>query len=154
MRLSTKLLLSFALLLTVTLVVVSVVAYSSAAREVRGFMFGGTMMAPEGIASDLSLFYKEHGTWQGVESLLGASRGAGNAGFGAMMGQRFVVVDPSGQVVGDSSGTLLGSFVSAEEIAHGLPVTVSGTALGLYCSSAGWGPAPPSRGRSCSSSAA
>jgi signal transduction histidine kinase len=140
MRLSTKLLLSFALMLTVTLVVVSVVAYSSAAREVRGFMFGGTMMAPEGIANDLSQFYKEHGNWQGVESLLAPFHGPGNGGFGAMMGQRFVVVDTAGQVVGDSSGTLLGSFVSAEEIARGLAVTVNGSRVGTLLLFGGLGP--------------
>jgi len=130
MRLSTRLLFAFALLLTMTLVVVAVVAYSSAAREVRGFMFAGNMTAPESIASDLGQFYAERGTWDGVETLLVPAHGPGPGGFGAMMGQRLVLVDSAGIVVGDSSGTLLGSSVAGEEIARGAPVVVKSSRVG------------------------
>jgi len=139
MRLSTKLLLAFALLLTVTLVVVSVVAYSSAAREVRGFMFGGTMVPPDGITADLSTYYLERGSWQGVESVLVPAHGAGVGGFGPMMGQRVVLVDAAGRVVGDTSSTLLGSFVAENEIARGVPITVEHTRVGTLLLFGGMG---------------
>ncbi len=130
MRLSTKLLFAFALLLTMTLVVVAVVAYSSAAREVRGFMFAGSMTAPEGITSKLGKFYAERGNWDGVEALLVPSHGPGPGGFGAMMGQRLVLADSAGIVVGDSSGTLRGSILAGEEIARGAPVVVESSRVG------------------------
>jgi two-component system sensor histidine kinase BaeS len=139
MRLSTKLLLSFALLLTVTLVVVSVVAYSSAAREVRGFMFGGTIVPPEEITTDLSTYYQERGGWQGVEAVLVPSRGSGAGGLGPMMGQRFVLVDATGRVVGDTSSTLLGSFVAEDEIARGVPITVKQARVGTLLLFGGMG---------------
>ncbi len=130
MRLSTKLLFAFALLLTVTLVVVAVVGYSSAAREVRGFMFAGSMTEPDVIAGDLGRFYRDRGNWLGVESLLVPPHSSGQGGFGAMMGQRLVVVDAQGNVVGDSSGTLLGSSVAGKEIARGVPVLVESSRVG------------------------
>jgi len=139
MRLSTKLLLAFALLLTMTLVVVAVVAYSSAAREVRGFMFAGNMKAPESIAGDLGQFYVERGNWDGVEALLVPSHGPGPGGFGAMMGQRLVLVDLAGIVVGDSSGTLRGSSVAGEEIAGGVPVVVGSSRVGTLLLFGGMG---------------
>jgi signal transduction histidine kinase len=130
MRLSTKLLFAFALLLTGTLVVVAVVAYSSAAREVRGFMFAGNIAEPDRIAGDLGQFYKERGTWVGVETLLVPAHPTGPGGFGAMMGQRLVLVNAGGMVVGDSSGTLLGSSVAGKEIARGVPVLVGSSRVG------------------------
>jgi len=46
-------------------------------------MFRGGMSGTQGLAGSLESYYQEHGSWQGVESLLSShGRGRGQGGMG------------------------------------------------------------------------
>lgn len=115
-----RLMLSFFFIVLISVGSVVVLARLGAANEVRAFMFRGGMGDIENLASALEKYYRDHGSWAGVESLLdspGHGRGHGMMpGMGGMMNQRFILADGEGYVVFDSSAARLGSTLSAAEL--------------------------------------
>ena len=103
-----RLILSFVLIVLVSVAGVVIIARQGAASEIRSFM-GAGMVRLDTLASDLEAYYQEHGSWQGAEVLLnmpgmaghGAGQGAGQGmmGAGGMMSQGLVLADASGAVV-------------------------------------------------------
>ena len=61
-----KLLISYVLLVVVSVSVVIILAYQGAANEVRSFMFRGSMVRAQEIASSLEDYYQVNRTWQGA----------------------------------------------------------------------------------------
>jgi two-component system OmpR family sensor kinase/two-component system sensor histidine kinase BaeS len=131
----TRLLLSFVLVVLVSVVGVVVFARQGAASTVRAFMYRGGMVGSDELAAQLQEYYAQHGSWEGVESLLGASgRGQGQGmmhgqGQGMMMGQRLRLADSSGTVIADTSAAPSGKL-SADEKSVAIPLKVNGRTVG------------------------
>ncbi len=104
MRLSTKILLSFGLLLLTVLAAAGFFAVSSAAREVRGALFAGGMMPSTRMARELAAYYQGHRSWQGVDTML-----VPTGPFDTMMGQQLLLLDPENTVLADTGHTMVGT---------------------------------------------
>lgn len=116
-----KLILSFCLVVLVSIAAVVLVARQGTAEAVRGFMYRGGMTGSEELVSALEDYYTANGSWQGVESLFsgsgmhGMGHGQGQASMG-MMSQRMRLADATGNLVYDSSAeSPNGSLTQAEQ---------------------------------------
>lgn len=118
-----KLILSFGLVVLVTIAIVVLVARLGTTQAVRGFMYRGGMTGSEDLVTTLEEYYTANNSWQGVESLFGGSgmhgmgRGQGAAGGGqGMMNQRFRLADANGNLIYDSNlRSATGSLSSTEQ---------------------------------------
>ena len=121
MRLFPKLLLSFLAVALIGVVVVSYLASQITAQEVRGLMFGGGMTNESSLAQELAGYYRGHGSWDGVASIL-------ESGYSGMMGQRLLITDSQDRVVADTRGTLIGQTLIDSS---GTAITVDGKKVGV-----------------------
>lgn len=137
-----KLFLSFLLIILVAVAGVAWIVQQGTAREVRAFMFGGGMGVLSELQTSLEDYYANHGSWVGVESLLGASqthgRGMGQ-GQGGMMSQRFWVADPQGVIVVDSAATAVGTALTDSQLEAATPLVVDGKTVGYLLAQGGMG---------------
>ena len=106
----TKLILSFSLVVLVTVAAVVLVARLGSTQAVRTFMFRGGMTGSEELVTALEDYYAANGSWQGVESLLATGmhgmmgRGQGQgAAAQAILDQRLRLADADGNLIYDSS---------------------------------------------------
>ena len=134
MRLFLKLLLSFLTVVSVGVVVVSLLANQVAAREVQGFMFQGGMTTEASLAQELAAYYRGRESWEGVQVVLDSDNG-----MSAMMGQRILVADDSGQVVADTGNQQLGQTLSDDQLAAGTAISVDGRRVGTLLTRGGMG---------------
>jgi two-component system sensor histidine kinase BaeS len=131
-----KFLLAFALVVLAGIGAVSLVANQVAAREVRSFMFRGGMTTASALADSLIGYYRGRGSWQGVESLLGAPRMGMGPGGAGMMGVRLRLADDSGHVIaGDRAA--IGSSLTAAEMQAAENLQVDGSTIGYLLVDAG-----------------
>ena len=135
MRLFSKLLLSFMVVVLVGMAVVSFLANRAAAREVRGFMFQGGMTTDAGLAQELAGYYRGHGSWESAQTLISND----HMMTGGMMSQRLVIADAQGQIVADSGGRWVGQYLRNEDLAAGAAIEVDGVRVGTLLA-AGGGP--------------
>lgn len=118
-----KLILSFGLVVLVTIAAVVLVARLGTTQAVRGFMYRGGMTGSEDLVTALEEYYATNNSWQGVDSLFagsgmhGMGRGQGSAGGGqGMMNQRFRLADVNGSLLYDSnSQDVRGSLSPVEQ---------------------------------------
>jgi two-component system OmpR family sensor kinase/two-component system sensor histidine kinase BaeS len=146
MSLRLRITLSFALIVLVSVTSVVLLARQGAASEVRSFMFRGGLVSLDDLVLELEAFYRAHGSWEGVQSLLIRSVGQGASGRGSGMGsgsggggQRLRLVDESGNLVADSRSQPASGAVSSEELSQGLPIRVDGRVVGYLLSETGMG---------------
>ena len=150
-----RLILSFTLIVLVSVASLVLIARRSAANDVRAFMFRGGMSGTETLVSALEDYYQENGSWEGVESLLtfsgrqqgrrsgsadgrGPGQGLGPGMMSEMMNQRLRLADPQGQVLIDtgspnaSAGTLTGSDqrLTSTELEQAIALQVRGQTVG------------------------
>jgi two-component system sensor histidine kinase BaeS len=146
--LRTRLILSFILIVLLSVSLVVIIARQGASSEVQAFMFRGGMNsgAINQMVTALEDYYGSHQSWQGVESLfssspgrgpgagMGAGRGqgagnAGAAGMGQGQGPRLRMADAQGKVLVDTSGTG-GGVLSQSEIANSIALKNDGRTVG------------------------
>jgi two-component system, OmpR family, sensor histidine kinase BaeS len=115
-----RLILSFVIIVLVSVAGVVIAARWNTASAVGGFMYAGGMAYLDDLTKSLEAYYSQNGSWQGAESLLvpsgqmGGGRGS-SGGMGAMMNQRIRLADQNGIVIYDSSGsTSPMAFTTAE----------------------------------------
>ena len=143
----TRLILSFALIVLLSVSLVVVIARQGASNEVQAFMFRGGMNSSNinQMVTTLEAYYSDHQSWQGVESLfsssaghgpgagMGAGRGQGqgNAGGSGIMSQgpRMRLADAQGKVLVDTSGSTDGAL-SQSEIANAIVLQNNGRTVG------------------------
>lgn len=137
-----RLLLSFVLIVLVSVFGVVILARSGAASEVRAFMFHGGMTGLDEMAGQLEDYYRTHGSWQGVEDLLtssGRKHGMGQGGMGwgmggMMMNQRLRLADADGNIQVDTSVDINGQQslerLSNSELSIAMPLQVDSTTVG------------------------
>ena len=135
-----RLLLSFFLVVLVSVTGVALIARNNAARAVRTYMFGGSMINTDELVADLEDYYRTNHSWQGAESLLpvqehGMGMGKGQ-GSSSMMGHRLRLADAEGNLVADTAGASptgaanpAGKF-TAEELTTAMELTVDGKVVG------------------------
>ncbi|HLF00668.1 MAG TPA: HAMP domain-containing protein, partial [Anaerolineales bacterium] len=128
MRLFSKLLLSFFIVVLVGVLVVSYLANQVTAREVHGFMFQGGMTTEAGLAQELAAYYRGRGSWEGVQAVLDSGHGMGVPN--GMMGQRIIVADLAGQVIADTNNERVGQSLSDAQLATGTVISVDGQRIG------------------------
>jgi two-component system OmpR family sensor kinase/two-component system sensor histidine kinase BaeS len=134
-----RLILSFVLIVLVTIGTIVFVAGRSTASEVRAFMFHGGMIGIDELAAALEDYYQAHGSWQGADqaALLPGRGPAWRGGLlqrqpgmmmGAMMDQRLRLADREGQVLVDTSDSDPEGRLTQAELARAIPL-YSGTRL-------------------------
>jgi two-component system sensor histidine kinase BaeS len=131
-----RLMLSFALIVVVSVAAVVLIVRQGAAAEVRTFMFRGGASGNSGLVTALEAYYQEHQSWQGVDSLFtnmpGRRGGAGGGpgGPGAMMNQQMRLADASGNLVYDTTNPNATGSLSQEQIAIAIPLESGGRTVG------------------------
>ncbi|MBI4285797.1 MAG: HAMP domain-containing protein [Chloroflexi bacterium] len=112
-------------LLLIVVVSVGLMAYltnRSTAREFRQYVMQGNIIHAQLAAESLGEYYAQGQSWQGVQGILPQ--------FLMMGGERLVVVDSSGVVVGDTGRVWLGETEARLGLSGGEPVIVSGREVG------------------------
>jgi signal transduction histidine kinase len=107
MRLATKILLAFSLLLLTTLLTVVFLTTRAAPREVRGAMSQVGMMPDNLLARELAAYYSANRSWNGAETVLFQPGPMQSTHTG-----RILVVDAGGTVVIDTAGNQVGKKFS------------------------------------------
>jgi signal transduction histidine kinase len=125
MRLATKILLAFGLLLLTTLGAVVYFTNRTAGREVRGALSQIEMMPDNMFARELAAYYSANHSWEGAERVLmlqGPMQGMHNV--------RLVVVDANNFVVIDTTGDGTGKpFIPGPE-SRSIPIRTGGETVG------------------------
>jgi len=144
-----RLILSFVLIVLVSVSSVVLIARSNTTTEVRSFMFHGGMTGSDSMVQLLQNYYQSQGSWAGVADQLdfpglGRGRGYGNSGMmpgmmGGMMGQRLRLADASGNILLDSQNQLPAGKLSNAEKKSALPVEVDGQVVGYLLAEGGVG---------------
>jgi signal transduction histidine kinase len=129
---------SFALVILVGIVVVSVFANQVTTNDFRQFMFQGKMVRVQDLADQLGAYYRARGGWEGVDGLFVQS-GLVDRWMGGMMDQNMMGATPSGHVVlADARGIVIadtlpghvGEQATTLLLASGMPVRVNGQTVG------------------------
>ena len=76
----TRFLISFAVVIAVCLMAVSLFAQQAASQEVRSFLGRGGWLGAEELVQSLETYYQQNGSWIGAESSAGCTRAW--AGYG------------------------------------------------------------------------
>jgi two-component system, OmpR family, sensor histidine kinase BaeS len=136
MNLRIKLLLSYVLVVAVTLVSIVWIARQGVAREVNQFMTAQGMVGETDLARKLESYYNQMGTWMGVEAVLPQ---VGGRGMGMMGSQRIRVADAGGVVAADTRD-LTGEILSPAELSAAVILRDdTGAAIGYLLAEAGTG---------------
>jgi two-component system sensor histidine kinase BaeS len=143
-----RLILSFVLIVLVSVTSVVLIARSNTTTEVRSFMFHGGMTGTDSLVQLLQSYYQSHGSWEDVANQLdfpgaGRGRGFGNSGMmngmGGMMGQRLRLADATGIILLDTQNQVPSGKLSNAEKDNALPVEVDGQVVGYLLAEGGVG---------------
>lgn len=149
-RLITKLIGAFLFVIVIGALVIYFLTTQATQNAFRIYTTQNSRLWAERLAPEFASYYALENTWQGVDAFLqadgsmpdatgmmdgmgrGQGRGFGPRSMGWMggMDQRQILADARGVVVADSEQTLLGSKLSAEEIASGAAVIVQNQLVG------------------------
>jgi signal transduction histidine kinase len=122
MSMRLRLILSFALVVALSIAGVVLIALSGTQREVRSFMSAGGMARLETIQENLEQYYKTQGTWEGAGTLLNVSHGMGQGqgGQGMLMNGLLVLADADGTRLATSSQQPVTGKLTEEELERSL----------------------------------
>jgi len=145
-----RLILSFLLIVLISVVSVVLIVRQGALREVRAFMLRGSMTDVDELVDSLQTYYASNGSWTDVGTLLmGGGMGRGqmhgqNAGGmmgaqGASMNQRLRVADAQGALVADSSEANPTGSLDRSELAEAISLEVGGKTVGYLLAEGGIG---------------
>jgi two-component system, OmpR family, sensor histidine kinase BaeS len=143
-----RLILSFMLVTLISIASVVLIARRTTAREVQAFMYRGTMTQVDTLASTLEEYYRENGSWEGVESVLlpgaGNRRGLGGMGLAGqgmsgMMNLRLRLADQDGQVLVDTNGASPSTTLSRAEQRTAQPLRANVRIIGYLLVETGMG---------------
>jgi len=145
-----RLLLSFALVVLITIISLVLIVRLNTAQTVRTFMFRGGLAGVESLVSDLEGYYQQYGSWLGSEDLFRVGPGAGfggtrmgmESGKGMndeeMMGQHLRLVDVDGNVIVDNKARhSTGHIIEEGELEYAIPLEVDGQKVGYLLAEGG-----------------
>ncbi len=148
-----RLILSFVLIVLVSVTSVVLIARSNTSTEVRSFMFHGGMTGSDSLVQLLQNYYQSQGSWDGVADQLDFP-GVGPRAWlwqfpawgrhdarmmGGMMGQRLRLADAGGNILLDSQNQVPAGKLSNAEKKGALPVEVDGQVVGYLLAEGGMG---------------
>jgi signal transduction histidine kinase len=123
-----KLMLAFVLVVLVAVGGVALIARQTTTSEFRRLRQSEGQTSDQDQIGRLATYYTEHGSWDGVSSLVIETRGQGHGGRGA--GPPLRLADADGRVILDTAGAQVGQRLSAAELAQGEPIVVDGQQVG------------------------
>jgi signal transduction histidine kinase len=140
-----RLVLSFILIVLVSVTGVLFIARQGLASEVRSFMFHGGMTDASRLVATLEDYYQAHNSWQGVETLLRFTdeQGHGMGGSGrqgmmqTMMSQNLSLADAQGNWVADSNGPQSSGQMTEDEKAVAITLHVQNQTVGYLLAEGG-----------------
>lgn len=132
MRLWLKILLATGIVIVICLTVVGVLAGNVIRQRFDRFVRTQEYGALEPVALLLATYYRNTGSWAGVEQLL-ERRGRG---IGAGRGARIILLDVNHRIVLDTVGETAGQTVSDPIWEAGVPIVVGGEEVGRLVSRA------------------
>jgi signal transduction histidine kinase len=142
-----KLMGAFLLVIAIGALVISVLTSQATRNAFNLYTTRSGQVWAQRFTADLADYYSQAYSWQGVDPVLqsdldtlGMPGGMGNGmgpgqgrGYGAGaagMGQRLILTDEKGQVVGDTQGELLGKQISSVELKNGAAILVNNNRVG------------------------
>jgi two-component system OmpR family sensor kinase len=125
MRLATKFLLAFGLLLLTTLGAVVYFTNRTAGREVRGALSQIEMMPNNMLSRELGAYYSANHSWEGAEQVL-----SGSGPMQAMRNSHLLVVNAEGLVVIDTTGELTGKTFTSGPDTRSIPIRQGAQTIG------------------------
>lgn len=140
-----RLILSFALVVIVSVTSVVLIARQRTVSEVRAFMFPGGMASAQTLISELEAFYGTNLSWQGVESLLSIQQrgqGRGQSGMGMMQGvmnQRIRLANAEGEVIFDTLDPDPDERLSNSDLSRAFPLQYNENTVGYLLLEGGMG---------------
>jgi two-component system, OmpR family, sensor histidine kinase BaeS len=123
----TRLFVSFFLIVLVSVGSFVFIMAHSARREVGAFMLRGGMVSVHRLAGSLEDYYRENGSWDGVEEVLAfqgvvPGRRGGQGMASGMMHQRLRLADRYGEVLFDTQERSTSGALSRDEISRSIPI--------------------------------
>ncbi len=136
-----RLILSFAIVVLVTVASVGIIARMNTAREVHDFIGRGGIYGLEGVVIRLENYYSTHGSWLGVDTATGSSdhdRGKGLGGPGAGQGMwlpmQLQLADAQGNLLIDAQGRDTTGRLSQDDLSQAVPLEMDGETVGYLLS--------------------
>jgi signal transduction histidine kinase len=134
-----RLVLSYVLVVLVTIVSILLLVRQGAVREVGNYMTRAAMGLDD-LAADLEVYYQQNGSWEGATMLLANHAGGRGMGQGMMMGRPHLrLADARGDVVADSRDEPSGKLTSTERGAAIVLQTERGEVVGYLVAEASSG---------------
>jgi signal transduction histidine kinase len=133
-----RLIISFALIVLVSVGSVAVLLGRGAASEVRSFMFRGGMVGVDDLVISLEKYYQTHQSWDGVGSLVILPAHMQRSGHGArrimpwMIEQRLRLSDASGKVLVDTSTPENLGHLTESELEYAIPLYFNRQIVGYF----------------------
>ncbi len=120
--------LAFMLVVLVTAGSVALIARQTTTREFQRLREADGARGTVDLIQRLVEYYAVIGSWEGVPSLVGETRGQGRGGQSG--GPPLRLADASGHVILNTSGGEIGQLLSADELEQGEPILVDGQQVG------------------------
>ena len=130
-----RLIASFLLIVLVAIMLVVIIAVRQTASEVRTFMFRGGLTNTDRIVTALERHYDQHGSWEGVETLIPATGQANRQGMGMGTEQNPMrgpnppaemphlrLLDPQGRVLFDTRHPEPDEQLTEDALARAVPL--------------------------------
>ncbi len=139
-----RLFLSFVLVVLVAVTSVILFGSQGTAGAVRAYMLRGGMSGLEELVNELEDYYQQHGSWQGVESLLtvsghmgsGMGQGQGGQRMG-MMDQRLRLADADGILLADTAAAGGTGKLSRNELSSAIALQSGNKVVGYLLTEGG-----------------
>ncbi len=140
-RLWVRLTLAFFAVTVIGVLTIVLLVDWNAGSEFRQYVARQDMLVQNGILDDLSAFYRDSGSWNGVDQMLATwGRPGSGRGRSQMDGRpSLLLADASYQIVYDERGTRVGNALEADERANALPIEANSQPIG-YLLVSGTGP--------------
>lgn len=131
-----RLILSFLIVVFISIVSMMIIARIRTASEIRTFMYSGEMTGSEELIRSLKEYYQIHRSWQGVARLFDEhSRGMHmSQGRMAGMAERLALLDAEGIVLLDTSGSDNQVKITQDDIENALPIIINNQTVGYLLS--------------------
>ncbi len=128
-----RLILSFLIVVFVSIASMMVIARIKTASEIRMFVYSGEMTGSEELVTLLKEYYQANKSWQGVDRLLLGERGHGmrmNQGMMAAMGQRLRLLNAQGELLVDTTDSEIQASITQEDINNAIPIIIKRQIVG------------------------
>jgi signal transduction histidine kinase len=135
-----RLILSFSLVVLVSITSFVLLLRQTAEREVGAFMFRGGMTGVEEVVVALENFYRSNGSWEGVGTLFqthGHRAGMNRAGGPGMLTSRFRLADLEGRLIYDTYNPQSRGDLSVEELERSILLKYGRSNIGYLLSEGG-----------------